>query len=391
VNGENGERATGSFYRPELDGLRALAFLAVFVGHALSQAPGFWEARAGEAVGPWLAAAVRGGRFGVDLFFVLSAYLITEILLRERHARGTIDVRAFWVRRILRIWPLYFVFVAASLLIAPRIMKVEALSPGYAVAFLAFAGNWAIALHGFQPSVLMHLWSVSIEEQFYLTWPLVTHGLSPRRLRIATLCLVPIAVATRVYLIAAHGSGLDDAVWCNTVARLDPIAVGALLAMALRGGFPALGRGAARLALVLGASVTLVIVRYDAIFTHPVAGSLAYTAIALGCAAMLVGAMSLGARSLLATPALVYLGRISYGLYVFHFFFVRFASQYFTFAAAPLVTFALTLAFAAASYRWLETPFLRLKQRFTRGSPTSRAAAGQTAAREARDPAALRG
>jgi len=115
-----------------------------------------------------------------------------------------------------------------------------------------------------------------------------------------------------------------------------------------------------------------------------VGGALAYSAIALGCAAMLVGAMSLGSKSLLATPALVYLGRISYGLYVFHFFFVRLASQRLHTAFAPLVTFALTLGFSAASYRFLEAPFLRLKQRFARGS-ASRAAAAPP------DPAALRG
>jgi peptidoglycan/LPS O-acetylase OafA/YrhL len=258
-------------------------------------------------------------------------------------------------------------------------MKEEHLSPGYAVAFLTFTGNWAVALFGFQPSVVMHLWSVSIEEQFYLTWPLVTHGLSPRRLRVATLCLVPIGIATRAYLIAAHGDGLGDAVWCDTVARLDPIAIGALLAMILDGGVPAMGKGTARAAIVLGALVPVVLARNQAIFAHPVAGSLAYTAVALGGAAMLVGAMSLGGGSLLATPALVYLGRISYGLYVFHFFFIRLTAQHLYTAFAPLVAFALTLGFAAASYRFLESPFLRLKQRFARGA-AARAAAPSDAA-----------
>jgi peptidoglycan/LPS O-acetylase OafA/YrhL len=380
ADGSRRARVTGSFYRPELDGLRALAFFAVFVSHGVVADAAFWQAKAGAALGPWIAGAIRGGRFGVDLFFVLSAYLITEILLRERHARGTIDVKAFWARRILRIWPLYFVFVVAALLLAPRVMVLEQLSPGYRIAFLAFAGNWAVALYGFQPSVLMHLWSVSIEEQFYLTWPLVTHGLPPRRLRAATVCLVPIAIATRVYLIAAHGSGLDDSVWCNTVARLDPIALGALLAMVLDGRVPALRPSSARLALALGAAVTVVANRYDAVFTMPVPGALAYAAIALGCAAMVAGAMSLGARSLLATPALVYLGKISYGLYVFHFFFVRLVSQRFPSAFAPLLALAGTVAAAAASYRWLESPFLRLKSRFARGAASRPAAPSAAAA-----------
>src|SRR5690349_12152659 len=98
-----GPSAADRFYFPQLDGLRAVAFLGVFGFHfaASSRAP----------MAPLLAAMAEAGSFGVDLFFILSSFLITSLLFRERAAVGRIHVAAFWVRRALRIWPLYFVFV----------------------------------------------------------------------------------------------------------------------------------------------------------------------------------------------------------------------------------------------------------------------------------------
>ncbi|APR85523.1 acyltransferase 3 [Minicystis rosea] len=363
-------RPTGGFYRPELDGVRCLAFLAVFVAHAFHGTPDeIWLRRFGSFVGPWIAALLRSGRFGVDLFFVLSAYLITEILLRERSARGAVDVKAFWARRILRIWPLYFVFVIAGILVAPRVLLVEHLSHGYAAAFLLFAGNWAIALHGWQTTVLAHLWSVSIEEQFYLSWPLVMRRLGRRALLGVSGALLPIAIATRAWLIAAHGDGTGPEVWVNTIARLDPIALGILLAVYLDGRPIAWSRSLARIALAGGAFAIVGVARLDPLFTRVLVGSMAYTVVAVACTAIVAGALVLGPRSVLATRAAVYVGKISYGAYVFHLFFVRLVSQRITHhAAAPLLMLALTIATAAISYRWLESPFLKLKDRFARSS-----------------------
>src|SRR5258705_826029 len=89
------------FYVPQLDGLRFFAFLVVFIAHVGAQS----------AAPPWLGAILPAGGFGVDLFFVLSSFLITTLLQREQGTQGRIDVRAFWMRRILRIWPLYFFFL----------------------------------------------------------------------------------------------------------------------------------------------------------------------------------------------------------------------------------------------------------------------------------------
>ena len=132
--------------RPELDSLRFFAFLGVFAFHILPHDPGFyWEHHflPGVLVNPMCAVA-GAGAFGVDLFFALSAYLITVLLLRERELAGRIDIKAFYIRRILRIWPLYFFFIAAAA-IAPLLDKAQHLGWPY------FAGYLLSRAIGFMP------------------------------------------------------------------------------------------------------------------------------------------------------------------------------------------------------------------------------------------------
>ena len=181
-----------------------------------------------------LAGIARAGALGVDLFFALSAYLITELLLRERRSRGAIDIRAFYIRRILRIWPLYY-FALLILVPAMSILPGEHMPWTYLASFAMFGGNWACAAWGYPPSSFALLWSVSIEEQFYLTWPwLVRWG--EFRLRMIAYGMLAVATVTRIVLVIrdVHHPGI----WCNTLARLDPIAGGALLACFLNGSMP---------------------------------------------------------------------------------------------------------------------------------------------------------
>lgn len=374
------EAKTG-FYRPELDGLRFFAFLAVFWSHAAPREPGPWMKIAGTSGTPWIIASVVAGGWGVDLFFALSSYLITELLLQEKAQQGRIAVGAFWVRRALRIWPLYIAFYLAALFVIPHLI-VDRLEGGYALAFGTFTANWALAAWGMVPSCVGPLWSVSIEEQFYLVWPLITRSLS--RVRLGVLCgaLIPVAIGVRAYLIMRTGDAFGFPVWCNTFARLDPIALGALLAVVLRQRKPDLSPAAARGLLALAAVVLVITTRAEpAVAARPLLGSLVYTVNAVACTAALVGTLALGRvkGGLLARPTMVYLGRISYGLYVFHVFAIRVIAQLrgeraslAMHALMPLCSFALTLALAAASYRWLEAPFLRWKQRFSRIGKTPR-------------------
>ena len=128
-----------AFYHPELDILRFFAFFAVFFHHALPrQASIYIDAGLPANVTQWLLAAKEAGAFGVDLFFALSAFLITELLRREYVNRGTFGLRAFYVRRALRIWPLYFTFLAATIFVIPMILPGDQFGFNYVHLFCAF-------------------------------------------------------------------------------------------------------------------------------------------------------------------------------------------------------------------------------------------------------------
>ncbi|MEO5923521.1 MAG: acyltransferase [Bryobacteraceae bacterium] len=327
------------FHRPELDVLRFGAFFMVFLHHALPHASA--EYTTGGAI---FAAVARSGALGVDLFFALSSYLITELLLREHRATGGLNIAAFYTRRILRIWPLYYF---ALLLLAPlkRFLDPnDTLPASYLAGFALLSGNWMCAFAGYPASSFALLWSVSIEEQFYLAWPWLIRS-SVQHIGTYAWIMLAIASITRVAL-AANGT-LHPGVWCNTLARLDPIAAGVLLASYLQGKVPAEGRP---VFIGIGAAGLLVIGGFG---PHDGWGSLlTYPAAAASAVAMLYGTLGMKGNR-----ALGYLGKISFGLYVFHVAVIE--------ITGPIAALPLTIAIAALSYRYLETPFLRLKARFS--------------------------
>ena len=134
------------YYRPELDVLRFLAFLSVFTVHRMDHLP----------IDParhfWLYNISLLGNFGVPVFFLLSAFLITELLMREENQLGTIHIRSFYMRRILRIWPLYFAVFYGLVLLNHFIPYTGATDPLSWLAFTFFAGNWYICVHGWIPA-----------------------------------------------------------------------------------------------------------------------------------------------------------------------------------------------------------------------------------------------
>lgn len=286
----------------------------------------------------------RAGAFGVDLFFCLSAYLITELLLREARAKSGIDVRSFYLRRILRIWPLYFFALGV---LAPLLAwwdPSEQLPASYMAAFALLSGNWACALGGYRASSFALLWSVSIEEQFYLAWPWLVRA-RIERIRAIAWGMIGVAWITRLALLDVSHPGI----WCNTLARLDPMAAGILLA-----GRSTELRSSFRVAALLGG--------LGGMFAAGAVGQLAgigslwtYPLIAASAVAILRGTLGLA----FDVPIVGYLGKISFGLYVFHAAALRLAGS----VVGGMI---LTIACAALSYRFLETPFLRRKERFAR-------------------------
>jgi peptidoglycan/LPS O-acetylase OafA/YrhL len=360
-----------AFYHPELDVLRFFAFLAVFFHHALPRkASDYLNYGFSPMAAEWVLDAKEAGAYGVDLFFVLSSYLITELLLREHAASGRINVSAFYIRRALRIWPLYFTFLAITVFIVPGIFADEKFGPLYITSFALFFGNWVCAIYGLPFSVATPLWSISVEEQFYLAWPLLLLLFGVNRIKHLVVGMVVLALATRT-LLALYDVG-HPGVWCNTLARLDSIAIGAILAVSLAGRSPCM-RYAFRF-LLFAAAVTgfLLVARY--LRQNGPLSIVTYSATALASVMLLVAVLQGDASFLRRRPFswFVYLGRISYGLYVFHLLALALLPRLVitVFGVPPgieqrvVLSFVLTVGLAATSYRWLEQPFLRLKKRF---------------------------
>lgn len=376
------------FYLPQLDGLRFIAFFLVFLHHAPSAqhlfAPGSLGAYAGEFFR-------RTGWMGVDLFLVLSAYLITTLLLLERQRTGTIALRDFYLRRVLRIWPLYYLmcFLGFFLLpllgrLAPTLGSAEHrdLLGAYLAPYLTLFGNFAVGTQGYPPvHTLSHLWTIALEEQFYLVWPLllgfvVAKSWRPRWRVIAALLVVEALVRLSVAPIVS-----PPWIWTFTMTRLDPLILGAALAFRHFQPRPEASSARSWSVLALAALVLLAVPLGGDITTQPRHISWQLSASALGFALVLE---SLLARRrgvavwLLSRAWMTHLGRVSYGLYAFHMLALQVgvpfagglrrlvpeADVLVVWLTEVLVSFALVVAAAEISFATFERPFLRLKARF---------------------------
>jgi peptidoglycan/LPS O-acetylase OafA/YrhL len=352
---------TKRFYRPELDCLRFFAFLGVFVSHTFSTKPEYYAAR--HIPFPDLfASAARAGSFGVDLFFLLSAYLITELLLREKDQFGSVHLRSFYLRRILRIWPLYFLalFIGISLTLIDRDQHFPL---KFVFAFLLLAGNWLTSFVGFPGSVMDPLWSVSFEEQFYLLWPsIVSRVRKIRTLVLIALCLIAAAEIGRLLLLR-FARGI---IFTNSIAHLDSLALGIVSVIWLRQR-PFDPARWSRLGL-LSAGITVWLASSHFYALTRVFMLLGYPAMAFG--AWLIFLSALGVSR--APRWLRYLGKISYGLYVFHLLSLHIVMHLLgdyphdlrSFIRFVMLGLGLTVLIAASSYRMFESPFLRYKERF---------------------------
>jgi peptidoglycan/LPS O-acetylase OafA/YrhL len=343
----------------------------VFLSHVM---PGdkalFAQAHVPPGVANLIIAIAAGGAFGVDLFFALSSFLITTLLLRERNAYGSLDVKSFYVRRVLRIWPLYFAFLLIVLPLLHHAVPADSMPLKFILAFVLLSGNWAFVLWGYPHSAAVPLWSISIEEQFYLCWPLIMRRWINHLAVVASVLLV-VSFMTRIGLVL-HGAAHPQ-LWCNTLARLDPIACGALLAVHAERKDIHVSLWNRVMLLLFGCAVLTVAGHYEdfagtkELITFPV--------VSVACVALILGALGSklpSARSPRAVvQVLVYLGRISYGLYVFHLMFIEVfgalsAHTLMARAARTMAALLATIAVAAVSYHFFERPFLRLKEKFAR-------------------------
>jgi peptidoglycan/LPS O-acetylase OafA/YrhL len=311
-----------------LDGLRGVAIAFVLAGHA---------------------AALPGGGLGVDLFFAVSGFLITSLLVEEWSTTARLDRPAFYRRRAARLLPALMVMMApfTLLLLAtgrPGVLVQAAIGAAY-------VSNLVQAVTP-QPKLFSHLWSLAEEEQFYLLWPFVLGWLLSRRVRPA-LIVVSLALAAALSIIDRTGSAIGGAslhrLWFAPDSHADAIILGCLVGIGYSYGLwrmPAIaGYGAT---LVVGAVAAAFSLDGRALYEGPMAAFAIAAAILVAAIADNPG--SLIARALNWRP-LRGLGRMSYGVYLWHLplFLI----------AGPVIGTVLTVAVASASYRYIEQPALR--------------------------------
>jgi peptidoglycan/LPS O-acetylase OafA/YrhL len=356
------------FYRPELDGLRFYAFAGVFACHTLPVDGAYYHGL--HLPAPWLwVAVVRAGASGVDLFFALSAFLITSLLLKERLETGGVSLRLFYLRRILRIWPLYFLVVALGIVLT-RVMPNQQVLPWRLVAgYVLFVSNWMYPFVAPVRSICAPLWTVSIEEQFYILWPALVKVLQRRGIVVAAITTFVLATLSQVGIVLA-GAGWGY-LYYGSASRATSFAMGILLAIGADR-LPKLTPGF-RVMLVAGGIGGWVFAAAQLTDRPGAPGmqlALARPIISFASAAILYGCLD-SSSNLLGGGGVVRLGKISYGLYVWHFTGLLIAFNLFPLVhgwqrfGTTALGFVLTLFLAFASYRWVESPFLRLKDRFT--------------------------
>lgn len=349
--------APASAHLRGLDGLRAVAVLAVMAYHLVP-------------------SSLVGGFVGVDVFFVISGFLITGLMLRERDATGRISLPRFWARRARRLLPALAIVVLACTAVAAFVGGDVLVGIGAQLLGAAtFSSNWLFLAEGASyfdattPELFRNLWSLAVEEQFYLLWPLLMLVLlrMPRRVRAGVALGLAVASATAMVLL----SGDDGTrVYYGTDTHAFGLAVGAALAFVVQDRFLASAHPspAARRWLPLAAAVAL-------------AGVLAIAALmpeqspfttrgGLVLVAVLTGVVILGATqpgswlgAALDVPPLRWVGERSYGLYLWHWPVVVLLTAAFPTADAwwmpPLAAALLTFAAATLSYRYVETPIRR--------------------------------
>ncbi len=348
---------------PALDGVRGLAVAAVLAFHGG-------------------VSFVQGGFLGVDAFFVLSGFLITALLLTEHRGTGRIDLRAFWARRARRLLPALLLLLAVVLPVSRWLLPPEELGALRidALAAIAYVANWRLMDRGggyfaetAAPSPLQHTWSLAIEEQFYLVWPLLvvllllaTRRMAERRRRTAVVvvCLVGAGASTATAAVLS-GYADTDRVYYGTDTRAAALLVGCALAALIAGRTPAAGphRVLGGLAALGAAVAGWLWVTADGAAPWLYRGGLLLAALAVAAViAHAVQSTASPTARLLGLPPLALLGRISYGVYLWHWpLFGWLTAERTGLEGTRLlaVRCAATLAAATVSYLAVERPLRR--------------------------------
>lgn len=342
----------GEKFFTSLDGLRGLSIIPVVWHHAGGHQPGL----------------LGQGHQGVQLFFAISGFLITTLLLREQERAGVISLRNFYVRRTLRIFPAYY---ATLFLYVALVTVMERGSPAGLQFwmnlryYLTYTSNWFVDLASGPRVIFYFAWSLATEEQFYLMWPSVVRF--ARRWWQPVVVMVALLAASEWARFGVPPGTMmtSQPLQIRMLASIaSPICLGCLLAYLLNSpsGFRAALRVAgARWSAPLATALLLASIAVEVV--PPLVISLAMVYLV----ATVVVRPDHGMRIAFDNRALMYVGKISYGIYLYHLLAIN-AARRFGPSREPVIVFLLALpiaiGIATASYRWFELPFQRLKRRF---------------------------
>lgn len=349
-------RSLGAGYRPTLDGVRAVAVLAVMAHH--------------------FEPTFTGGFLGVDVFFVLSGYLITTLLVDEHDLRAHVSLGRFYARRGLRLLPaLLPLFALVTVLWSLRPYPSTFGPVGSSLAVVAYVGNWIVAANRDGLGYLSHTWSLAIEEQFYLLWPLAFIW-SMRRATKARIGAWLFGLAALIGIVRAAGWLVlgTTALLYVTPTRADGLLLGCGLALVLRA-LPRLPlwRVARRPAVGWLALATLLGLFVVTAEPEPFAylGGMSVGVLAAGALIAHLELTPMGVLGrILALQPLPAIGRISYGLYLFHYPIALYLYEQADRTPAGFgLKLGLSFAVATSSYLMVERPALRLKQYFRADAP----------------------
>ncbi len=381
------ERSLILRHMPSLDSIRGAAVLMVIFFHGFGGFP--WERLLGSAGGLLLQSLVACGRFGVGVFFVLSGFLITGLLMEARQRSDF--YRNFYIRRVLRILPIYLVVLA--------ILKIwHVVDFRFVAAAVLFLANFS-RLFGAPLNEYGSLWSLAVEEHFYLLWPTCVRRLRERTL--VRLLLLVLVGEPLLRLLGAYFSAHLD-IHYKTPFVLDFIAYGALLSLMIRSGSIHLGNARRIGGTIMGISsgLALLVIFLSAFRQSPALDALADLPFVWGtCGAILVGLLRDHARFAAtgrtdARGILPFYGYISYGLYLInvlvyekvggafvHMLPPAVSSRMTVYAAVALLCIAVSTGLAYLSRRYFEAPLLQLKDKWKDrfAQPTASRSASVTA------------
>ncbi len=378
---------TEKIYFPNLDGLRFFAFFAVFINHAVVSLGYFGGNKPYDFAKENL---LKNGDLGVSFFFVLSGFLITYLLLSEKANRGSINIKHFYFRRILRIWPVYFLVVTLCLWVFPLLHNhiPEHFPIGVSTSsinkwlYIGFAGNFDYVFHGISNVLIGVLWSVSVEEQFYLFWPLVI-AFIPRKYLLATfLLIISASVAFRYF----YADGAIMIIKFHSLSSMSDLATGALIAYlathaAFIERFKTISGNVIKLVYLVAIIIMPLRLYLWKLGAHYTLGSSFFPVVFSLIFAFMVMEQNYAQHSFYKISRwkiISSLGQYTYGMYCYHmivFFCIIFAMHllganvwcinYKAFICLSITSLFTTILVSMLSYHFFERFFLKLKNKFS--------------------------